>query len=105
MNKEVLNIVWGKLRKGFFKFANKYTISILLFLVWVLYLSNDNLYDDYKYKKEISRMESEIELYKKDIEQSKMKQMELRSNKDNLEKFAREQYNMKQNNEDIFIVK
>lgn len=42
--------------------------------------------------------------YEKDIEEAKMRLQELMSGKEELEKFAREQYYMKEADEDVFIV-
>ena len=42
--------------------------------------------------------------YQNKIEEDNRKMKELLSNKDNLEKFAREQYLMKNKNEDIFVI-
>ena len=50
-------------------------------------------------------MEEELNYYQEEIKATKQKKNELQSNNDNLEKFAREQYNMKNENEDIFIIK
>ena len=40
----------------------------------------------------------------KKIEEDRKRIQELKTNNDNLEKFAREQYLMKKDNEDIFII-
>ena len=49
-------------------------------------------------------MEKEKNYYRKKVEEDKRKKDELLGNRDNLEKFAREQYLMKKENEDIFII-
>jgi len=55
-------------------------------------------------KRRIKKLEEEKVYYLKKIEEDKKKIKELRTNAENLEKFAREQYLMKKPNEDIFIV-
>ena len=52
----------------------------------------------------IHSLESEKEYYQKKIEADNEKLKELKTNDENLEKFAREQYLMKKSDEDIFIV-
>ena len=49
-------------------------------------------------------MKREKEYYRKKIEEDKRKMEELLSSRENLEKFAREQYLMKRANEDIFVI-
>ena len=46
-----------------------------------------------------------VRIYKDVIKTNKQKLNELKSSHQNLEKFAREQYLMKKENEDIFIIK
>ncbi len=59
---------------------------------------------DIRYKSEIRQLQLKIETYKKDIAESIQKSTELRTNNENHEKFAREQYKMKKAKEDIVIV-
>ena len=56
-----------------------------------------------EFNKEIDKLESEKEYYKSEIykDSSLIHKLE---NKKELEKFAREQYNMKKENEDIYII-
>jgi cell division protein FtsB len=49
-------------------------------------------------------MEKQREYYIEKIKTDSRKLKELRTDRENLEKFAREQYYMKRDNEDIFIV-
>jgi len=54
--------------------------------------------------KELSKLKLDREYYIKKIEEDKRKLNELKTDNDNLEKFAREQYRMKRKDEDLFIV-
>ena len=55
-------------------------------------------------RSKINQLENEQKYYREKIEEDKRKKEELFGNRDNLEKFAREQYLMKRENEDIFII-
>ena len=55
-------------------------------------------------RRKINKMEEEKEYYQSKINDDKRKIKELRTNNENLEKFAREQYLMKKPNEEIFII-
>ena len=52
-----------------------------------------------------SRLENEIKYYKNELETSSKKLHDLNNNKEGLERFAREEYLMKKENEDLYIIK
>ena len=56
------------------------------------------------YERQIKELKEQIEFYKHQTEVDKAKLHELQSNKDNLEKFARENYLMKKENEEVFVI-
>ena len=57
-----------------------------------------------KNKKTIESLEKQISYYKNEIAKNKEKLDELQSNTNDLEKFARENYYMKKENEELFII-
>ena len=83
---------------------NKYWLVIILFLTITFFLGDSNLMSRYKYDDKIRTLENEINRYKKEIEQNKKKIQELQTDKEGLERFAREEYLMKKENEDIYII-
>lgn len=83
---------------------NKYFVTGLIFVVWMAFFDRNDFYTRYSYHKELSKLEEEREYYQQEIELTKRKQHELMSNPSNLEKFAREEYLMKKDNEDIFLI-
>ncbi len=54
--------------------------------------------------KNLRQLEKDRDYYKERIEEDRRKLNELKTSNDNLEKFAREQYFMKKDNEDIYII-
>jgi cell division protein FtsB len=54
---------------------------------------------------EIHRLEKEISQTQDEIETNRKKLKDLHSNKESLERFAREEYRMKKPNEDLFLIK
>lgn len=93
-----------KFRPLFRKFANKYTISGLIFLLWIAFFDNNSFVKKIQLRNKINKLEKEQTYYQNKIEEDNRKMQELLSNQDNLEKFAREQYLMKKKNEDIFVI-
>lgn len=83
---------------------NKYLLTAIVFFVWMLIFDRSNWIDMTGEVKKIHNLEQEKEYYIKKIESDKTKLKELRTNDENLEKFAREQYLMKKPDEEIFIV-
>ena len=83
---------------------NKYLIAVLVFLVWLLIFDNNSLIDRVKYLNTLHQMEDEKKYYLERIEEDSRRLNELKTDRDNLEKFAREQYFMKKENEDVFVI-
>ena len=91
-------------RNLFQRFANKYTFVGLLFVIWIALFDKYSFIDRLQLRSKINQLENEQKYYREKIEEDKRKKEELLGNRDNLEKFAREQYLMKRENEDIFII-
>ena len=83
---------------------NKYVLTILIFLLWILLFDSNNLISRYKEMRELKKLRADREYYLNRIEEDKRKLHELKTDNHNLEKFAREQYRMKKNNEDLYII-
>jgi cell division protein FtsB len=83
---------------------NKYVLTIAVFTVWMLFFDQNNMVDRIKMTSEIRQLEADREYYREQIKQDSSRLDELTTNKENLEKYAREQFLMKKPNEDVFIV-
>jgi cell division protein DivIC len=83
---------------------NKYVLTIIIFLIWLLLLDSNNLISRYKEIRNLRRLRSEREYYIQHIEEDRRKLHELKTDDRNLEKFAREQYQMKKPDEDLYII-
>jgi cell division protein DivIC len=83
---------------------NKYVLTSLLFVLWMLLFDQNNLNERRKNNRDYNQLLKEQEYFQKKIDENRKRIQELKTNNDNLEKFAREQYLMKKDNEDIFII-
>jgi len=83
---------------------NKYVLSSILFLLWIAFFDTNNLIDRAKQLKELHQLEADREYYIRRIEHDTRRMNELETDLKSLEKFAREQYLMKKENEDVFII-
>lgn len=97
--------MFNKLKnKPWFKFiSNKYVISLLFFVTWLLFLDNYSYLDHRILNQQIDELERQKNYYKDEIcnDQKSIKQLK---DPDQIEKFAREKYYMKKDSEDIYIV-
>lgn len=83
---------------------NKFILTSIFFIVWVIFFDNNNLIDRISNLKVLNQLQKDQEYYNEKISTDTKRLEELRTDKENLEKFAREQYLMKKKNEDIFIM-
>jgi cell division protein FtsB len=83
---------------------NKYTLTLIVFLGWLAFFDQNNLVDRVQNLNQFHQLEKDKIYYTNKIKQDSTRLEELKTDKANLEKFAREQYLMKKKNEDIFII-
>lgn len=70
----------------------------------MLFFDNNNFISQYSSRQKLSRLEADKEYYQKEIAENSESLEDLITNKQTLEKFAREKYLMKKKDEDIFIL-
>lgn len=96
------------MRKIFLKIwpwlKNKYVLTISVFAIWMLFFDQNNVVDRVKMTAEIKQLEKDREYYLEQIQKDSARLSELTTNRENLEKYAREQFLMKKPNEDVFII-
>lgn len=85
--------------------VNPYWLVTIGFFLLTFTTGDSSLYQRYMYDEKIRNLEKEIKHYQKEIEINSKKLHDLRTDKEGLERFAREEYYMKRANEDIFIIK
>lgn len=79
-------------------------LFLTLFALFIFFFDENSILKRIQYHWKIMELTREINHYKNEIEGSKARFNELNSNRDNLEKFAREQFLMKKSNEDIYLI-
>lgn len=84
---------------------NKYILTPVIFLVWMSFFNDIDLFFILKSKRELRGMEAEIAYLEKENELTREALNDISTNAETLEKFARETYFMKRPNEDIYIVR
>ena len=95
--KQGFQFIWSKLR-------NKYFVAVLFFIVWMLFFDEHSLVFHMQNKIKLHQLEEQKDYYREKIQVDKRKLKELQTSDQNLEKFAREQFLMKKENEDVFVI-
>lgn len=75
-----------------------------MFVVWVMFFDNYDVFTQFGARAELRDMQSEKAHYQAEIEKTEQALKELTTNEALLERFAREEYLMKRDNEDIYVV-
>ena len=85
-------------------FRNFYFVVGVFFLIWVTFLDSNDLISRFKMSSKLSSLENEKTYYQEKIQEVEKDRKELMTNKELLEKFAREKYLMKKKTEDVFVI-
>lgn len=83
---------------------NKYFLVTLAFLIWMLFFDRNDLMSQYEYQTQLHKLQEEKEFYQQETEVVRKDLKELTTDMKQLEKFAREKYLMKKDDEDVFII-
>ncbi|MHC1690183.1 MAG: septum formation inhibitor [Bacteroidales bacterium] len=99
--------MWQRFKEsGLFRIIkNKYLLVTVAFFAWVIFFDSNSIIEWSSIRSNINRQEKEKTYYKQEIKSAEEKLQELSSNKDSLEKFAREQFYFHEEDEDLYIVK
>tara|TARA_B100000989_G_scaffold69882_1_gene48888 strand:+ start:2241 stop:2546 length:306 start_codon:yes stop_codon:yes gene_type:complete len=87
------------IKKSFFK----YLIISSAFLIWMTFLDTNSLLIHAELNREIKKLKNRKDALTEEIDKDKLLINKL-DNIDSLEHYGREQYNLKKENEDIFII-
>ncbi|MCK5821181.1 MAG: septum formation initiator family protein [Bacteroidales bacterium] len=93
----MLHKIWAFIR-------NKFFLTLAIFIVWLIVFDQHNLIDRYKSRRHLNKLKEDTSYYINKIQQDRQSIELLETDKENLEKFAREQYLMKAPDEDVYII-
>ncbi len=82
----------------------KYAIAVAIFILWITFLDSNNLMNRAGAIRELGELQETKEYYKKKVVEDTRLLNELKRNNKVLERYAREQYLMKRENEEIFLI-
>ena len=85
-------------------FRNKYLLAATAFVVWMLIFDRNDFFTQMDRKKELRDLQESKQYFVEQIAEERRFSEELKNNPAAIEKFAREQYKMKRDNEDLFLI-
>ena len=85
--------------------TNKYLVAGAAFVVFLVFFDDRDLISNFRHQQELNQLEQSKEHYQAEIAKTKQELKQLRTDAALLEKYAREKYLMKRDNEDIFLVR
>ena len=83
---------------------NKFLLATIAFVVWMLFFDRNDVFTQGQRKRELRSLQESKEYYTTEIAKERKVSEELKSNPATIEKYAREKYLMKRDNEDIFLI-
>lgn len=82
---------------------NKYILSVFVLIFLLFIIEDTNIFNLIELKVNLKKLKEDNLKKEEDIKQIKQKTLELTTNPETLEKFARENYKMKKKNEVIYL--
>ena len=85
------------------KLKNPFVFMGLIFILWMVFFDSNSFINHIRLSEKIEQLKKDQSHYKEQINSDSIN-LEKLSNKEGLEKYAREKYHMKKENEEIFLM-
>ena len=83
---------------------NKFILATIGFVVWMLFFDRNDVFTQAQRRGELNQLKRSKEFFEKQIAENRKFSNDLQFNASAIEKYAREKYLMKRDNEDLFII-
>lgn len=83
---------------------NRYFLTLLGFIVWLSFFDRNDFINTYSYHKKLKSLLAEKVYYETEVKRYTEDLNHLLSDPANMEKYAREKYYMKKDNEDVYVI-
>jgi cell division protein FtsB len=83
---------------------NKFFIAFAAFTVWMLFFDEKDVFTMHHHRQELNDLQQSKKYYTDQINKERIELENLKNNPAILEKYARENYYMKRDNEDLFLI-
>ena len=83
--------------------SNKYLLILILFFVWMFFFDTNSFFIHQELNDDINKLENNKKVYQEEIKNDKVFIDKMKDSNE-IEKFAREKYYLKKDDEDIYII-
>ena len=83
---------------------DKFFLAATGFAIWILFFDRNDMITQVNRREELNSLQKSKKYYTEQIAQERKVSEELRSDPATIEKYAREKYLMKRDNEELFII-
>jgi len=83
---------------------NRFFYTGLIFIIWITFFDSNNLIEEFKLSKKLNDLQTRKQFYNHEIVRLSEEIKAFNSNGKLVEKFAREQYFMKKDNDEIYVI-
>ncbi|HPE35290.1 MAG TPA: septum formation initiator family protein, partial [Bacteroidales bacterium] len=83
---------------------NRYVIILMVFVVWMLFFDQNNLFRQLQLRKEIRNAQAQKEFYLSEVKKDSLFLEQLKNDPEVKEKYAREHYKMAKDGEIVFSI-
>ncbi len=97
-------IIMKRAKQAFKFITNKYVIAVSVFVVMMFFFDDNNIFIQLDRKRQLNELLTKQKYYEDKIKATSEELKNLQSNPAAVEKFVRENYLMKSDNEDVFVV-
>lgn len=91
------------MKKALRLLRNKFILATTIFLVYTLFLDDNDIFSIFSQRSKLSALQSEKARFEKDLEETRTTLKKLENRKE-VEKFAREEKLFKKDDEDVFVI-
>ena len=83
---------------------NKYILCLSFFMIWMFFFDRNSFISQFQYKNQLNTLDDKMEYYESEIIDVRADYDALFSDQASIDRFAREKYWMKKENEDVFLI-
>ena len=83
---------------------NRYVLALIIFGIWMLFFDRNSMINQYRLVSTLNDLKTEKEYYQTEILSDSAALVKLQNSDEELERYAREKYLMKRDNEDIYLI-
>lgn len=83
---------------------NKYFLALLAVGIWLMFFDKNNFIHQWRLQRQLNELKRDREYYLQEIERDSTAIRQLKDDPEELERYARENYLMKKEGEDIYII-